>query len=116
MKAKELRIGNIVQTTDNLTVEVTGVNSNGTVNIKGQKMEADINIEDLKPFKLTPELFLKNGFDKEWHYFIKNGIKIIPDGEQYCFLFGEEEQVKIEYLHELQNIYLDLTGEEIEFK
>ena len=119
MKANELRIGNLVSYRNNIVV-VSGIVGN-TIYYKVDNFNDycfDINIEGCKPFEpipLTKEWLLKLGFDvnnrPEWIDQLKK-YEIICGTTSY--LKGSENSVHpIKYVHQLQNLHFDLTGEEI---
>jgi len=116
MKASELRIGNFVTTIDDkiICTSVKGfygfpvntgiINHNNSVN----------DFEYLKPIPLTEEWLLKFGFEQ------KNGIKCwVNEDVEICFetlanyyrLYPRTNKIK--YVHQLQNLYFALTGEEL---
>ena len=114
--ANELRIGNNV------------VWDNPILNIKEQ---IQINCEDFElitnknlgnkyhPIPLTPEILEKCGFDSDWSYDIpkyqKNNFIMFWDGETLSASFGHmvDLSVYLKHLHQLQNLYYALTGEEL---
>lgn len=108
MKISELRIGNWVTDGFGNCVKVTGIISEN--NTSGYKTET------LKPIPLTAELLAKIGFEeciypnggcmvrRDDKYFVFSGL---GDAESYGF------EVKLKYLHQLQNLYHALTGEEL---
>jgi len=75
-------------------------------------------MEELEPILLTTELLTKCGFEtvvnKEYRkgYFV---LEKLQDDNKEVFQFnGFEIRPKISYLHQLQNLYFVLTGEELE--
>ena len=111
MNARELRIGNLVYEDDN--------------NVVLEIDEWDLtNIGTIKPIPLTEEWLVKFGFGywedvDEWyspdidatlrinHYYnnkVKNGF------------FESDYGVDIKHVHQLQNLYRALTGEELTIK
>jgi len=78
--------------------------------------------DDLKPIPLTEEWCIKFGFQKDLENTIYKNIN------KHCFLCYDNNIVllleeennwcirKIKYVHELQNLYFALTGEELIFK
>lgn len=111
MKATELRIGNWVQTKQTekqfqvttSTFEVLSV-------VESQ----------YKPIPLTEEWLVKFGFDKlhgNWFdnegmielYEKDNGYVMLEDSYYHC-------SQDLLYVHQLQNLYFALTGEELELK
>jgi len=118
MKVNELRIGNLVYCKGIIDI-IGGVEDN---NYYTEKHYHGNTNEDLKPIPLTEEWLLKCGFTtdyptyKDKFFTIKNrfninsfnfgkGFKLNTSG---CF-----EYKPIKYLHELQNIYFALTGNEL---
>lgn len=121
MIANELRIGNgIYLPTQGSKFEqrVRWVNSD------------DINGFDLSecdPIPLTEELLRNCGFEKKhyggnvdferwWHKNLTSiGTFRKPFNEQ-CLYDDKTRTVQIKYLHQLQNLYFALTGEELSFE
>jgi hypothetical protein len=108
LQANELRIGNWVEHNQPKTGYYTTV----------QKSTFSVNVEKLfKPIPLTEEWLLKFGFEKtdshgDFEYLIDRysyfrGSFYIAD----CDECGES--VEIQYVHQLQNLYFALTGEEL---
>jgi len=122
MKVNELRIGNLVNVCDNDEI-LTGVFKSG-VNFGEHGYCANIP-GFIKPIPLTEEWLVKFGFKyskrAEVWYFGENPvtkdwmitIKWI-DGEEYPFY--ENGHFKVKYVHQLQNLYFALTGEDLELK
>lgn len=134
MKANELRIGNILEFSN-------GIQPSKTVRV-GRRFfsSAAIEKEDndfevtpyYRPIVLTEELIFKAGFsDKDYKrgYIgkdFKSGSmtldfvlsKPLTKGEwnkHYTFDLIGSKFVNLEYVHQLQNIYFALTGEELTF-
>ena len=114
MDARELRIGNYV-TVDHPRhgekyIEVESV-TNDTINMEFRPYY----IGDLQPIPLTEDWLLKFGFVYiygEWH---KEGFNFcINDKIVYTSNeFNYTEVCKLESVHQLQNLYYSLTGEEL---
>lgn len=106
MKANELRIGNWVDYKGN------NVQWDNTDFVDGTACRIS------NPTPLTEEWLLKFGFKKKidgkW---VKYGLLFIkdPDDSWYPELGGDDWQhfVYVEYVHQLQNLYFSLTGEEL---
>ena len=111
MKATELRIGNWVQTKQTekqfqvttSTFEVLSV-------VESQ----------YKPIPLTEEWLVKFGFKFDGHCsFWKSDIELTKDtGEEYYSVFNTHGNSLnrdgiVEHVHQLQNLYFALTGEEL---
>lgn len=103
IKEKDLRVGNLVLYDDKL-------------------FEVDVIVtfadNDFNPIPLTPEILEKCGFEKVYQsyvldkFFLYNGPDVAGD---WWFKMSEAVgfTVKIKYLHQLQNLYYALTGEEL---
>ena len=76
-------------------------------------------IESMTPIPLTEDILLKCGFDKhEYQYIIEyciNSFKLryIKKNKKYVYHTGFRN-IEKRYLHQLQNIYLDLEEKELE--
>jgi hypothetical protein len=116
MKSSELRIGNLV--INNLNGEILkpcdvlcdGIN---TDNIEG------LNYAFIEPIQLTEEWLLNFGFKKHHITHIVyelNGtalaVKIWED-QFICFWGRTSTKSEIKHVHQLQNLYHSLTGEEL---
>lgn len=118
MKANELRIGNWVNLNDgSLTDDYRVVEKVGRKNvefiIKGcNKVMSSRPISDVYGIPLTEEILLKCGFD------------LLPNGklnhDNLCkfeinFIFNSKSHL-VKYLHQVQNLYFELTGKELDIK
>lgn len=127
MISSELRIGNIVNTSDYINLEVLGISS---INV-GLKLECtkfiSVNIDELKPIPLTKEWLVKFGFDFSVDTWYLNGVAVWET--ECCDAKGNEEtgffyelrdvgmmDMNIKYVHQLQNLYFALTGKELIIK
>lgn len=124
MKASELRIGNKIKFIDDGTI-FTVV----SIDLKGAGLEntsefAWIEFESLEPIPLTEDWLLKFGFDE---YLSPTDLRIkIASGVLLQFHFGvnktecwigdEISRPNLIYVHQLQNLYHALTGEELTIK
>lgn len=125
MKARELRIGNLIEwyepnSGDPLYVEVIGVSH--------QRIEAMVNgthqrkhetYQSWKPIPLTEEWLVRFSLNNE-NNFRKDGLQICTytmEKDVYCIDNGMT-MIKdgIKWVHQLQNIYFSLTGEELTIK
>jgi len=94
--------------------------TNGSIIVPGSKLEY------LKPILLTEEWLLKFGFSKRdvlssVLYDMKNprfSIYLNPpiDKSNKWNILGIEKNINIQYVHQLQNLYFSLTGEELTIK
>lgn len=121
MKASELRLGNWVN--NNPRDGVITVFSNDKCVIRHKAGIDRAFIEELQPIPLTKEWLLNLGFKKDVDgSFMKNDISIFLDKRFKTNLFLQENQdnfkwfsyeCKIQYVHQLQNLYFALTGDEL---
>lgn len=117
MKAQELRIGNWVwNDVQNLPVKVD-------IRILNQQYSADRGIgRSWNPIPLTEEILLKCGFVRRG-ITSNNGSKLTLHHKDYMYTNGRVywnswcilDSIP-EHLHQLQNLYYALTGEELEVK
>jgi len=121
--ANELRIGNYLTDLFGETFEVDGIETYGVFNSK----IGDIPLDGCVPIPLTEEWLLKFGFqeiDKSIYrledvltygritFFANQGM-LCELGQSSGYKLGEPD---IKHVHQLQNLYFSLTGEELTFK
>ncbi len=116
--AKELRIGNILNG-ENGPVIVCALNDNGRVAVKYLDhvplFAQEAKEISIKPILLTENILLKCGF--ETHYLgIKTYYHPLLELDHEFKLMGVDHSIKVIYLHQLQNIFFALTGEELKIK
>ena len=106
MRAKALRIGNLIQ--KNGKIHYT---NNSTIR---DIFHLSINDTDIfEPIPITEEWLLKCGFVKdEYEMFVFNR-KVIYKKNDNTFHFYTCD-IEIKHIHQLQNLYFALTGEELE--
>lgn len=121
----EMAIGKIVTVA---TIENEGVRLfNGATHDGRPTLTAVIPFSDIQPIVLTEEILIKAGFEKYGNYSF--GVKVgvfeneleyrIDDkelaiwGSDGC-TEGHNFRAKTEFLHQLQNLYFDLTRIELE--
>ncbi len=111
MKATELRIGNWINDGDgDFTVS--------------RKTLAHVETfpNKFKPIPLTEEWLVKLGFEKDemGYYYIDDEIYSFVDREQKGFMlviaYVEYKETYIKHVHQLQNLYFALIGEELTIK
>jgi len=134
MEATSLRLGNAVEWLGDSPFIVSGLKDNGDITIKTVDNDS-VNLtmgQSINPIELTEEFLLKCGFKEQrldsQHWFINKINKkftfltndIGPDGysEKLEFVYVELrdfgfELVCLKYVHQLQNLYFALTGEEL---
>lgn len=124
IQTNELRIGNYILYLNELYV-VDGVKYEGNApsskwriafrTIDGKSRNAKME-NWIEPIPLTPEILEKAGFNNT-RFRITNGshdITISDDGDGWAFEpWISNIFIKIKYVHQLQNLYFSLTGEEL---
>ena len=123
MKASELRIGNLI--------EHNGVGCIFVFSVTNQMDDIerinDITSSGFTPITLTEEWLLKLGFDDygkdsfNVHRFEKNDVRIeraFRSRAYYCInvSIGGLGDINLKYVHQLQNLYFALIGEELKIK
>ena len=129
MKANELRIGNVIMFADYGGIVYRKISA---IKFNEFGFYSDIdgtNFEICKPVLITKEWLLKLGFeynDYYKNYKIKSGQYF--NSVQYndeCFEWNYNNDnsdaecyyvTSVKYIHEIQNLYFALTGEELTFK
>lgn len=120
MKENELRVGNLAQTAFGI-VEYRGV-SPDKPNLLFVKYSNEIDvrehIDDIKPIPLTEEWLIKFGFKqwkdcKKWSF---NNVLIYTNRTSLFYYGKARTRIYVEYVHQLQNLYFALIGEELEIK
>ena len=130
MKANELRIGNLIGC-DIQTLIVKAVNDETVICHTMGGKPYTLYFEDVYGLKLTEEWLLKFGFEKiDKEFQVTYAINVEDECEevfmpsklylglygQYCIGIPYESgggKSKILYVHQLQNLYFALTGEEL---
>lgn len=131
VRVEELRVGNFLKSHSNI-IEVTAIGKDRADLILRQPNTAvnwSMLYSDLQPIQLTEEILLKLGFEVKSNA----GVKYISFGrinksyEVYlpivnnilCLSIWQNKMfldlgTRIKYLHQLQNLYFALTGQELE--
>jgi hypothetical protein len=119
MKASELRIGNLIYQDGEVT-EVLRLNST-TINSSGE--------DDCSGIPLTEEWLIRAGFElsytgSDFKNYRKEGFDQLADYGVQCVVLKEkhpaylkcgyyENEIDCQYIHQLQNLFYCLTGEEL---
>ena len=115
MRIEDLRIGNFVQSAG----KITAVTKLGLRPEVVGTLEEEKNLRAVHPILLTGDWFLKLGFENRGDFYYLNGIKVLEFNRHFqsgmwMFDFGVRGKVAIlKYVHQLQNLYYTLTGEEL---
>lgn len=126
MKANELRIGNYIKLLNKETTVGELFDDGITTDLDNHSYEY---IYDLvEPIPLTEEWLLKFGFvfeDEQHHEYFGsylrddlNGYSLIVNKNENKFILRTDvfDLTTISYVHQLQNIFFALTGNELEIK
>jgi len=140
IEAGELRIGNRIKFKDKYFT-IFGISFLSDIDSKRKGFVVDLidNIKkinetpftkDIEPISLTPEILEKCGFENDDNLSIRYSLRILDDYELVFGRFDFEpdrkgiwldcddsfysKDLKITYVHQLQNIYFALTGEELQ--
>ena len=124
MKASELRIGNLVDL-GNRIAKISEIYHKACTVLDLEETQDTIeDYERTKPIPLTEEWLLKFGFtlyNKENPIMFK-GVVFIEQrqktliGTQFFTFHFDGNTIKIQYVHQLQNLYFVLTNEELNLK
>lgn len=130
VEVKELMIGNFILHDDKIC-EVCAIYSNGMMDISpiDSYIVKERNNILIEPIPITEELLLKCGFTKEYYGFSCDIVELSygrflcnddTDKDKLFLSINNAEYtisgVSFKYLHQLQNIYYDLTGKELDVK
>jgi hypothetical protein len=118
MEANELRIGNLLMYGSRMAVVSAIFKSHFKCESLEQICFGNSIQSNFQPIPLTPEILEKCGFEKRK---TRLGAIIYHKGD---FVFNEimhlswkqGNVIEIKHLHQLQNLYFALTGEELTFK
>jgi len=124
IKQNELRYGNMVNYGGSLNI-VLGIMSpypsndrfNGKVVVEINPPDSfNVTLDELSPIVLTPEILKKCEFEiYPWGWVKKSshdfGIRL--NLQTFYYAVSGNNPVRLKYLHQLQNLYYVLTGEEL---
>lgn len=124
MKSNELRIGNKLQKDNGKIFTVSRLDESIDIQVKEERGLLTLGY-NLFGIPLTEERLLKCGFTKSKlegydvhfkysHYLLHSGITALYNSEFSIKLDDVARGIK--YLHQLQNLYFALTGEELEIR
>ena len=124
IQANELRLGNLVTVTRaKKEEEYEKVVSLTTIGHKTYSIKEDSFIKlavnsELNPIPLTEDILLKAGFEKNYDY-CSSEDEVLYHLGNFCWNMGDisyngsDDWFKCKYVHQLQNLYFALTGEEL---
>ena len=123
LKATELRLGNKLQKENAEIFTVLRLDNTQDILVEEQRSLLTLGY-NLFGIPLSEDILVKLGFEKGFHrYGLENyGLKCHKSLKENHWIvsqgFGIQftELTEIQYLHQLQNLYFALTGEELTFK
>ena len=111
LTANELRIGNWVE---------YNINFPPTEFIQLKKIDIDDDFIDCTPIPLSPEILIRCGFSTDYKIGLYRGRFLEWNcGDGFWITDDKDELYEVDNitsLHQLQNLYYSLTGEELIFK
>lgn len=118
MKANELMIGNLLKRTNGQILTVSRIDLTDDILVKEENGLFTFGYT-VNPIKLTEEWLSKLGIKGNWspgedYCCIIEGCHLLLKHEQ--FRLGYKIIYDFKYVHQLQNIYFALTGEELTIK
>lgn len=124
MKANELRIGNLFQDKKGTRLTSFGCTPDDDTdkfNVwYGNELGFYLPEKEIEGIPLTEERLIKFGFEKvEFDGITTYGNKIFYIEKEYkgnFYIVLQGKKIALTYVHQLQNLYFVLTGEELEIK
>lgn len=71
---------------------------------------------EIDPIELTEHWLLKFGFEKLNYTYLAKGLAVHNHDIVSFYMLYEQNRTYIKYVHQLQNLYFALTGEELKIK
>lgn len=116
MKTSELRIGNLVQY-GGITAKVSHIEKSFFYCESELIYFTKDGERGAKPIPLTDEWLLKFGFVKHRKYgYFYIDFFVVDLDKNYQFYCDIDIHIVLNHVHQLQNLYFALTGEELTFK
>lgn len=115
LKSNELRIGNYVQEVDGAKEVRVDSLAEGTISGRPESQ--------FEPIRLTEAILWHSGFERGVDStglpsgpYRKGLCEVEIAAEYYDAVFSQSNGTKLPHLHQLQNLYFALAGEELEVK
>jgi len=125
LKATELRVNNYLEFKDTI-FQVEIITLTGGLQIYRIDYDSGYQfiigqVKDFKPIPLTEEWLIRFGFDKKGEQYFKGycyeiGMMLNSNNEWYIDDGIRTFDLPLKYVHQLQNLYHSLTGEELTIK
>ena len=120
MKAKYLRIGNLIEFGKSVLIIDTISSSDNAILLTRNRNNITTPLSECKPIPLTEEWLIKFGFEKFealTDIWVLGNFRIVGFKGVFKFYYTDVEphnnNTHLEYVHQLQNLYHALTGEEL---
>lgn len=114
IKANELRIGNWVMY-DNRLFQIESISNPFPCLNTDEFGIGVVDWNNIQPIPLTPEILENFGFENwDKKKYSNDVLCLTVNGDGYLYL-ANQRHVNIFYLHQLQNLYFALTGEELTY-
>lgn len=115
IKANELRVGNTIESSIGDEWHEYSVTADTIQNFSYDPF--DVANKFNRPVPLTPEIWRRCGFEfNQKHCFWSIGNFRIVQWCDNIYKLSDDLEVRLDYLHQLQNLYFSLTGEELVLK
>lgn len=114
----ELRIGNIVMAHRHIgAITEIGEVMKGNSIIDGEEWSFSLSMNYINPVPLTEKWLKRFGavYKEKHDHFDLNGYTILCMKNE-CIILNCGNDLSIEYVHQLQNLYFVLTGEELTYE
>lgn len=113
--AQEIRINNLLQYKEGKDVAIVEFVSNKHFDCRTQSGFFTPNGE-YEPIELTEYWLLKLGFEKINYTFWAKGLAVHNHDIVNFYMLYDQNRTYIKYVHQLQNLYHSLCGEELKIK
>lgn len=117
--ANELRLGNYFLDHKGRVVKIHGIDSTWNyiwLNYANGSSIFCLELNRIKAIILTPEILEKCGFGKRDRYPYKMAHGYLKMRNGIFFFKYYDIEIEVTHLHQLQNLYFALTGEELNIK
>ena len=111
MESNELRLGNLLHEEDVGVILVESLNSFG-----GEEINEDSARGYIEPIPLTEEWLKRIEWDNSLFQITDFTVITFSFGALWINLGGNYKPRRIEFVHQLQNLYFALTGQELTIK
>ena len=120
MNIQEFRLKNLAQNSigEIIRIEELGWSARLVVRHIHDGYPRSIDVNEIQPIPLSHEWLVRAGFEWKNHGLRKDNFCIRQFGEKLSIFLSNESfnfEVKIPYVHQLQNLFFALTGKELEF-